>query len=130
MKLLELTSDIVFKAFMMSDNTKHYKAKLISLITGIPEINLENATYESNELAVTNKNDKVYKTDIIVKVDRNIISIEMNKDYYEGLFIKNATYVNKLESEQFERGDSYLSYNKIIQINTMKRITKFFIHSF
>ena len=41
----------------------------------------------------------------------------MNKDYYEGLFIKNATYVNKLESEQFERGDSYLSCNKIIQIN-------------
>ena len=101
MQLLELTSDIVFKAFMMSDNTKHYKAKLISLITGIPEINLENATYESNELAVTNKNDKVYKTDIIVKVNRNIISIEMNRDYYEGLFIKNATYVNKLESEQF-----------------------------
>lgn len=117
MKLLELTSDIVFKAFMMSKNTNRYKAKLINLITGIPEIDLMNATYESNELAIANKSDKVYKTDIIVKVNKNIISIEMNKNYYQGLFIKNATYANKLESEQFGSGDNYLNYSKIIQIN-------------
>jgi len=117
MRLLELTSDTVFKAFMMSEKTKDYKARLIHLITGIPEEDLKEAVYESNELSVTNKNNKVYKTDIIVKIDNNIISIEMNNKYYEGLFIKNATYYNKLESEQFEQGQSYLKYLKIIQIN-------------
>ena len=30
-KYLKVRNDIVFKAFMMSDNTKHYKAKLILL---------------------------------------------------------------------------------------------------
>ena len=40
MKLLELTSDVVFKSFMMSEKTNPYKARLIHLITGIPESEL------------------------------------------------------------------------------------------
>ena len=36
-KILELTSDIVFKSFMLSEDTKEYTARLISLITKIPE---------------------------------------------------------------------------------------------
>ena len=39
-KLLELTSDVVFKAFMISEKTNRYKARLISLITNIPESEL------------------------------------------------------------------------------------------
>ena len=85
MRLLELTSDAVFKAFMMSEKTKDYKARLIHLITGIPEEDLKEATYESNELSINNKNDKVYKTDIIVKIENHIINIEMNQSYYKGL---------------------------------------------
>jgi len=117
MRLLELTSDTVFKAFMMSERTKDYKARLIHLITGIPEEDLKEAVYESNELSVTNKNNKVYKTDIIVKIDNHIINIEMNQSYYKGLFEKNGTYYHKLRSEQFNKGDSYLEINKVIQIN-------------
>ena len=55
MKLLELTSDVVFKSFMMSDKTKEYKARLIHLITGIPESELLSATYQSIELPVKKK---------------------------------------------------------------------------
>ena len=40
-RILELTNDIVFKAFMMSENTKEYKARLIHLIIGLNEKDLE-----------------------------------------------------------------------------------------
>lgn len=102
---------------MMSDNTKNYKARLIHLITGLPEEDLKEATYESTELAVNNKNDKVYKTDIIVKIDKHIINIEMNGNYYDGLLEKNGTYYHKLRSEQLSSGESYLNIKKVIQIN-------------
>ncbi len=117
MKLLELTSDVVFKSFMMSDKTKEYKARLIHLITGIPKSELLSASYQLIELPVKHKKDKVLKTDIIVNVEKSIISLEMNKEYYDGLFVKNGTYLNHIESSQFERGDVYLDYKAIIQIN-------------
>lgn len=117
MRLLELTSDTVFKAFMMSEKTNKYKARLIHLITNIPEDELLHATYTSEELPVNNKKDKIYKTDIIVRVNKHIVNIEMNKDYYEGLIIKNGTYTNKLGSEKYEKGQNYLETEQIIQIN-------------
>jgi predicted transposase/invertase (TIGR01784 family) len=116
-KLLELTSDVVFKAFMISEKTNEYKARLISLITNIPESELLKAKYQSIELPINNKKDKVYKTDIIVSIKNSILSLEMNKYYYEGLMIKNGSYYSKLETEQFDKGDNYLDYKQIIQIN-------------
>ena len=74
-KLLELTSDVVFKAFMISEKTNRYKARLISLITNIPESELLKAKYQSVELPVNNKKDKVYKTDIIVSIKNSILLV-------------------------------------------------------
>lgn len=92
MKLLELTSDVVFKSFMMSEKTKEYKARLIHLITGIPESELLNATYQSIELPVKKKQDKVLKTDIILI---NLI-ISMNQYYYILYYRKYAIILNNL----------------------------------
>ena len=41
----------------------------------------------------------------------------MNKDYYKGLFEKNNTYMNKIRSESFNRGEDCLEVQKVIQIN-------------
>ena len=117
MKTLELTSDVVFKSFMLSDNTKNYKARLFSLITGIKEEDLKKAKYTSQELKNANKNHKTYKTDIIVEVDNHIINIEMNKEYYDGVIEKNSSYYSKLRSEILTHGDNYVDLKKIIQIN-------------
>ena len=116
-RLLNLTSDVVFKVFMMSENTKGYKARLIHLITGIDEDILLEAEYVSKEYPASNKKDKLYKSDIVVKVEKNILNIEMNGSYYSGLFEKNNTYMNKIRSDSFERGDDYLEVQKVIQIN-------------
>ena len=116
-RILELTSDVVFKAFMMSEKTKEYKAKLIHLITGIDEEKLLEAEYVCKEFPANNKKNKVYRSDIVVNVENNILNIEMNKMYYKGLFEKNNTYMNKIRSESFNRGEDYLEIEKVIQIN-------------
>ena len=117
-KILELTSDIVFKSFMLSEDTKEYTARLISLITKIPEKEiLKNAVFNNVELPVKNKSDKRYRTDIIITIVKNIINIEMNREYYDGLFSKNNAYISKLYSYQFDVGDSYTNISKIIGIN-------------
>ena len=117
MKTLNLKSDIVFKSFMLSNATNPFKAKLINLITGIPIEDLENATYTSQELRSSQMHEKVFKTDIIVTIDSHIISIEMNKSIYDELKVRNSLYGFSIASSELERGDSYLNYKKLIQIN-------------
>lgn len=115
--ILELTSDVVFKAFMLSDNTKEYKAKLIHLITGISYEKLLHATYVSKEFPVNNKKDKSYRSDIMVDISKNILNLEMNSSYYHGLFIKNNRYINKIGGDSFDKGENYLEMEDITQIN-------------
>ena len=102
---------------MLSEETRNYKAKLIHLITGLDYDKLLQATYISKELPVTNKNNKVYNTDIVIEVDKHVLNIEMNNTYYKGLFLKNNTYLNKIRSEAYEVGDDYLDVEGVIQIN-------------
>ena len=117
MKTLELTSDVVFKAFMMSEKTRKYKARMLNAITEIPIKDLEKAIYTSNELPVENKNNKVYRTDIIITVKKNIIVLEMNKEYYDGLFNKNHMYSSRILSTELEKGEDYIDLKEIIEIN-------------
>lgn len=117
MKTLELTSDVVFKSFMLSDNTKNYKARLISLITSIDEEVLRKAKYTSQELKINNKQDKIFKTDIIAEIKNHMLNIEMNKEYYDGLFQKNTSYYSRIRSEELDSGEDYIDLKKIIQIN-------------
>ena len=102
---------------MLSCNTINYKARLIHLITGIDEEALKRAKYTSEELKISNKEDKVYKTDIIVSVENNIISLEMNAYYYEKLVIKNSMYSSKILSDELNKGEDYLDLKGVIQIN-------------
>ena len=117
MTTLKLTSDIVFKSFMMSKNTNNYKARLIHLITGIPENDLKNAIYQSVELPIDKNNQKVMKTDIITTIKNHILSIEMNKDYYETILKKNSNYISKVKAESLKSGEDYKEQKQIIQIN-------------
>ncbi len=116
LKVLELTSDVIFKAFMMSKHTNRLKARMIHLVTGIDEELLLHAEYQSVELPVKNKRDKVYRTDIVVKIDKHILNIEMNADYYPEYKVKNSRYMNVIASESFETGEKY-DNRFVIQIN-------------
>ena len=106
-KLLELTSDPVFKAFMISERTNALKARMIHLITGLDEESLLKAEYQSIELPVHHKNGKTYKTDVIIKIGKDIVSLEMNLDYYPDLPTKNGQYLKKVAGESYESGETY-----------------------
>ena len=102
---------------MLSENTKHFKAKFIHEITKIPEEDIIDAIYTSEELKTTRKDEHTYRTDILVKIEGHIINIEMNETYYEGLFLKNHAYLEKINSEKYEKGESYINGIRVMQIN-------------
>ncbi len=106
-QILELTSDTLFKAFMVSKHTNRLKARMIHLITGIDEELLLKAEYQSIELPAKHDQDKIYKSDVIVKVDKHLLNIEMNTSYYPEYKIKNSEYAHIIASQAFEKGEKY-----------------------
>ena len=66
---------------------------------------------------IENYKEKKTKTDILLDISNSRINIEMNNEYYEGLFQKNNAYQNKLIGDQFLSGQGYEEVKKVIQIN-------------
>ena len=117
-KLLTLTSDVIFKNFFMNENTIEYTAEFINLITGIPkEEIMKKAVFENIELPIINKNSKRYKCDIIIGIAKQLINVEMNESYYEGIIEKNNSYLFRMLGDRFNKGENYIDGKKIIQIN-------------
>jgi len=117
-KLIPATFDPVFKALLCSEDSKEYLAYVISAITSIPyDELLKNMRVVTKELQSRKVRDKKMIIDIIVEDNRNVINLEMNKDYYKGLINKNNAYIQKLLSEQYLSGEDYYLQKKVIQIN-------------
>ena len=41
----------------------------------------------------------------------------MNETYYDGLILKNHAYIDKINSEKYEKGEDYINGIKVMQIN-------------
>ena len=103
---------------MLDPESKDYLIGYINMVTKLPiEIIKKNIKIENIEHTVENKNDRRLKSDIIVSIGKLYINIEMNKDYYDGLFLKNTTYTQKIASTMYNVGEDFDSENKIYQIN-------------
>ena len=128
--LLELSSDVVFKAFMTSDNTLEYKALLLSEITTIPKEFFKNASYTSVEVTM-----EPFKTNVVVTaIDNNILKIEINNEYYKECVINNnfnypsRTLASDIEKDyEFEDEIRYILINfNNFSLDKFKRlVTKF-----
>ena len=117
-KLLELTSDVVFKSFMTSDNTLEYKALLLSEITGISKEVFLKASYIAKELIPRHHQSKSFRTDVFVTAcNGTTLILEMNDEYYEGVLTKTLEYSFRTISENIERGENYKNVVKHIEIN-------------
>ena len=124
-KVIPATFDPVFKALLTSEECREYLADLIHIVTKIPKKDIiNNIVIKNSEHMNNNANEKRKISDLIVDVLNNRINLEMNKEYYEGLFSKNNAYQHKIASEQFLSGESYIEEKKIIQIN-FDMFTKF-----
>ena len=71
------------------------------------EVISKDMVISNNELSVEVYDEKKMRTDILVEIEKNIINLEMNRTYYEGLFEKNSAYHQKLMVEQYKSGEEY-----------------------
>ena len=92
---------------------------MISDITGIDyELLKDNLVLDVNEIPISRKNEKFKRCDFILRVeDYNIINLEINRQSYTGLIVKNLSYVFRLFSTAFKKGENYNDNLIVTQIN-------------
>lgn len=117
-KVIPMTYDVVFKSVLQDKESEGYLIDLINGITGIKKEYLKgNIVFKNTELKKNEVNEKKKTTDLIIEVKENIINLEMNKNYYNGLFEKNDRYIDKIKDGIVSKGDKYIKQKKLIQIN-------------
>ena len=117
-KILPMINDKVFKGVLVSKEARSYLVSLISDITGIEKkILKENIVFKNNEQQINGISEKKKITDLVVEVKANVINLEMNKDYYNGLLDKNYGYITKIKDTLIKEGEDYLDVPRVIQIN-------------
>ena len=112
-----LCYDIVMKAIFT--NETNILAKMIADISGIPySILKDNVTLITNEIPINSKDEKAKRCDFVIKVnDGNIISLEVNSSYYEGMHPKNLSYIFGEYIAMFKAGEKYNEKMFAIQVN-------------
>lgn len=117
-KVIPMTYDMVFKSVLQDKESEGYLIDLINGITGIKKEYLKgNIVFKNTELKKDEIKEKKKATDLIIEVKENIINLEMNKNYYNGLFEKNDRYIDKIKDGLVSKGDKYIKQKKLIQIN-------------
>ena len=115
-EVLPATQDVVFKNLIME--SPKYLVIILEHFLGIDrEIIKENMHLENTSLPVGNAKEKKKVTNIIVRVERNVVNLEMNASYYEGLINRNIDYILKGKTEANFSGESYEDNYIGIQIN-------------
>ena len=73
--------------------------------------------FKNNEQRLKGISEKRKITDMVVEIEDNVINLEMNKEYYEGLMDRNNEYVSKIRESIILEGEKYSDIQKIIRIN-------------
>ena len=117
-KIIPMIYDEIFKSVLQDKESEGYLTDIISNITGIKKSYMKgNIVFKNTELPKDNFKEKGKTTDLIIEIKENIINLEMNKNYYEGLYEKNDSYLDKLKEGVITKGESFPRRRKIIQIN-------------
>lgn len=117
-KIIPMTYDKMFKSVLTTKEAKGYLISLISNITGIEKEKLkDNLVFKNNEQRLRGISEKRKITDMVVEIKDNVINLEMNKEYYDGLIDRNNEYLSKIRESIILEGEKYSNIPKIIQIN-------------
>ena len=117
-KIIPMIYDEVFKSVLQDKESEGYLVDIINNVTGIKKDYMKgNIVFKNVELPKNSVREKGKATDLIVEIKENIINLEMNKNYYEGLYDKNDSYLEKIKEGSITRGQIYPRRKKIIQIN-------------
>ena len=115
--LLPAIYDCMFKALMLKPELSEFLKELIHIITDIPIEALKDIKVQNSEYTIENKNEKKMRSDVIVSIGNKYINIEMNKEYYKGVFNKNDAYLSKIKARMYKESESYIEAGQVIQIN-------------
>ena len=72
---------------------------------------------KSPQIIKKNIYEKGKTLDVVVKVDNELVNIELNSGYYDSLHKRNATYIFSKYTEEVKVGGNYTNMKNYIQIN-------------
>ena len=115
-KVIPMIYDEVFKSVLQDKESEGYLVDIINNVTGIKKDYMKgNIVFKNVELPKNSVREKGKATDLIVEIKENIINLEMNKNYYEGLYDKNDSYIEKIK----DGGCGYLLH-PCVEINVRR----------
>ena len=114
-KTINLMNDALAKSIIRSKEARGSVIKFLSGITHIPKREFRNALFVGGEIPKENKNEKGKMSDVMCILKDTIIIIEVNDNYYQNLFKKNAlyAYATLVSSIPVNTGE----YKKVILVN-------------
>ena len=117
-EVIPVTFDLMFKEVFTSPDCHNFTCRMISGITGINENYLrKNLKVINNEVPKGQLKERTKRTDVLLNIEKNIINLEMNSIYYDGLFEKNDLYQHGLLASATRIGEKYTDIKTVIQIN-------------
>ena len=97
---------------------KHKNRDLLkALLENSLKKKIEIQSLESSEIPKTNLYIRNKTLDAVIKVDKELILIEVNSSVYKGLNRRNAAFIFSKYAEETKVNESYKEMRNIIQIN-------------
>lgn len=117
-EILDLRYDFVFKEIFSRKSCRPYLATIINICTGIDKAYLlKNMVLSNTNIPIHSSKEKRSSSDILVKIDKGFINLEMNRTLTEELINKNNYYINQYRVREYEVGEKFVSRKVYIQIN-------------
>ena len=116
-RLIPTMFDPVFKSLFQNKNFRKTLSYFLSILTKYSESYIyENLTFLNTEIPIENYSEKKKITDLIIKIDEDIINIEANRNNNKSTILKNNSYHHKLAYEKNHAGPD-LNGGDVLQIN-------------
>ena len=117
MKFFKASNDSMFKSIFANEKNRDL---LEGIIEGVINKKVKVTKLMPTEQIKNNVNVKGKTLDVLAKVGKDEINIEVNTSVYSGLHNRNAAYIFKRYSEGLMTGESYNEMPQYIQINLTK----------
>ena len=118
-KIVKLKLDLIFKRVFGTEEHKNWLANLVANLLDIPLESIENIEIQNTEMVPDYLNQKFSRLDFRVKVNDEIINIELQVHFEEDYAERTLYYWSKLYSEQLKVKDAYGDAEKTICINIL-----------
>jgi len=114
-KVIPATFDAMFKEVMKG--CPNYLADILYQVTGLnKEMILKHMEIQDTEHGISHILEKRKRSDVIIKVKNNVLNLEMNIEFYKGLYEKNEAYLRRVGSEMIKIGQDYKSGFTLIEL--------------